>query len=177
MELMLADPTPAIFLARPCYYLTEMPKHCSKDLWTSARYSEEVIEAMAEAVTQLHEKHASDTLTLIGYSGGGVLAMLTAARLEMPSTVFTIAANLDIAAWTDFHGLLPLTTSLNPAEQDFSTSSIVQRHLLAGRDDVVPPITIRKFRANNPQAEYRLFEAFDHRCCWLENWPGILADY
>ena len=56
-------------------------------------------------------------------------------------------------------------------------AALLLGHLLAGRDNLVPPITIRKFRANNPQAEYRLFEAFDHRCCWLENWPRILADY
>ncbi|MEP1473080.1 MAG: hypothetical protein ABJK20_02890 [Halieaceae bacterium] len=177
LNLMLADPQASIFLARPCYYLQEMPANCSPDLWTSARYSQRIVSAMTEAVSKLQEEQALKTITLIGYSGGGTLALLVAARLEIPTTVITVAANLDTAAWTAFHGVLPLTESINPAEQHFAVNNIEQHHLLAGADTVVPPATIAKFRRNNPQAEFRLFEKFDHRCCWLENWPAILADY
>ena len=177
LELMLADPQPSVFLSRPCYYLREMPGNCTQDLWTSGRYSPEIVSTMTEAISQLPEQEAAERVTLIGYSGGGTLALLVAARMELPVTVITVAANLDTAAWTDFHGVLPLSESVNPAEQDYSRRNITQHHLLGGADTVVPPVTISKFRRNNPHAEFRLFDEFDHRCCWLEIWPEIVADY
>ena len=48
-------------------------------------------------------------VTFVGYSGGGVLAVLIAERLDNVAGVITVGANLDTDAWTEHHGYLPLT--------------------------------------------------------------------
>ncbi len=173
-ELALADPRPALFLGRPCYHLTELPQQCSADLWTAGRYSEEIVAAMASAVTQIAARPGSTPLSLVGYSGGGVLALLVAGRVPAVREVITVAANLDTSAWTDFHGLLPLDGSLNPARELRSPTAFRQVHLYGTGDRIVPAGTIAGYRRRHPTASYLQVEGFDHRCCWREQWPAIL---
>jgi hypothetical protein len=173
-DLMLADPVPAIYLTRPCYQLVAMPPECHPELWTSARYSDLVVQAMADAITQLIDTFKPGGLTLIGYSGGGVLALLVAAQLDPQPEVITVASNLDTDAWTDFHGHLPLSQSSNPLLFVDKNSGSGHTHLIGGRDTVVPPSTINRYKEAHPLATYRYFEEFDHRCCWVEHWNEIL---
>jgi hypothetical protein len=102
-----------------------------------------------------------------------VLAVLLAARVPRTAAVVTVAANLDIDAWTARHGYLRLVGSLNPASQPRLPSHLYQRHYLGGRDRVVPPqIVSGRF----DQATIVLMPDYDHVCCWLRAWPAILAD-
>lgn len=177
LELMLADPHPALLLGRPCYHHAGTPAPpCEADLWTEGRYSQPVLEALAEALGQLVSEHQPASLVLVGYSGGGVLALLLAQRQTLPTTVVTVASNLDTAAWTEHHRHLPLDGSLNPARDIAPGGAFRQIHLAGARDTVVPPATTARYRARHPNAEYRLLEAFDHRCCWVEAWPGLLGE-
>ena len=92
-------------------------------------------------------------------------------RLDNVAAVVTVGANLDIDAWTQYHGYLPLTGSLNPA-----TSTAVHRwpetHLYGVHDENVPPATADAYFKRFPQAQRRL-EANDHVCCWVEQWPEL----
>jgi pimeloyl-ACP methyl ester carboxylesterase len=114
-------------------------------------------------------------IALIGYSGGGVLAMLIAPRVEQVRRVVTVAANLDIDAWADHHGYSRLSGSLNPATAPPLPITIRQLHLAGGRDLRVPPYLSRPVAARQPGAEYLLLADFDHTCCWERAWPSILA--
>ena len=114
-------------------------------------------------------------LTLIGYSGGGVLAMLMAARMEEVGAVVTIAANLDIDAWADLNGYSRLEGSLNPATQPPLPARIRQIHLFGGRDRRVPPHLAQTVVARQGNARVVVVPDFDHTCCWERVWPEILA--
>lgn len=177
LKLMELDPVPALLIGRPCYDGLSTSDGCSPWLWTHGRYSREVVESMLLAIERSLPRCGQRHLTLIGYSGGGVLAALLAGRLADVDRLVTIAANLDIDAWTDHHRYSRLVGSLNPATQSPLKSGIRQIHLVGERDRRVPPDSIRGYLARNPQAIIQRFPDFDHRCCWIERWPVILAEF
>jgi pimeloyl-ACP methyl ester carboxylesterase len=172
LELLKRTARGGAYLTRPCYHRMPGPR-CTPDRWTGARYSEEVIAVMAEAVHEAMRLAEASRATLVGYSGGGVLAVLLAERVNKIDAVVTLGANLDIDAWTRRHGYLRLEGSLNPAH---SEREHVWRevHLQGARDANVPPDTTDAYFARYPNAERRVIEDFDHVCCWVDAWPGIL---
>src|SRR4030095_5539825 len=105
-----------LYLGRPCYLGLAHDANCSAELWTSARYSDSVVSSMVIALEGFVNERAFREIVLVGYSGGGVLAVLMAPRLPAGTKVVTIAANLDVAAWTRAHSYLSLNRSLDPAE-------------------------------------------------------------
>lgn len=170
-RLMALDPTPAILVGRPCYHGLAESEGCSPWLWTHGRYGEAVVASLASAIDRVLPGREERRLTLIGYSGGGTLAVLLAPRLRGVERVVTLAANLDVRAWADRHGYDRLSGSLDPADQPPLDPSIQQIHLLGARDRQVPPESIRRYLARNPNAVARVVPGFDHRCCWVEHWP------
>lgn len=174
LELLLRDPAPAVLLGRPCYLQRRLDPACEPDLWTGGRYSERVIDALDEALGALVTRSGAHSLLLIGYSGGGTLATLLAARQQLPTTVVTIAANLDTDAWTRHHRHLPLQGSLNPAKDVAATAPFRQIHLFGEMDELVPPETLSAYRSSHPGATWLPRAGFDHRCCWAQAWPDLL---
>lgn len=174
LELMQRDPEPALLLGRPCYLRRQLDAGCEPALWTLGRYSEPIVEALDQALGQLIEQTRPGALLLVGYSGGGTLAVLLAARQALPTTVITVAANLDTRAWTRHHRHLPLTGSLNPAVDISPESGFRQIHFIGEQDSVVPPATLTAYRQRHPDATYWVEPGHDHRCCWVEAWPALL---
>ena len=177
LELMLRDSRPAVYLGRPCYHGGADTPPCDARLWTSGRYSDTVVDALVMGLRALLARHRPAELTLVGYSGGGTLAVLAASRMatEIDVTVVTVAANLDPAAWTAFHDLLPLSDSLDPVDAVPSPAGFRQVHLVGTADQRVPPRTLRRYRERHPGALVLEVEGFDHVCCWVRDWPDILA--
>jgi pimeloyl-ACP methyl ester carboxylesterase len=130
---------------------------------------------MTAAVRRALGPDSDHEVTLIGYSGGGVLAMLIAARLEQVQGVVTIAANLDITAWADLHGYSRLLGSVDPATQRPLPSRIRQIHLAGERDLRVPARLSAPVVARQNDAWRLVVPDFDHVCCWERAWPAILA--
>lgn len=175
LRLMIADPDPALYLGRPCYHDRVDAGPCRPALWTQARYSSLVVESMAAALRSFVIAHDVERLTLIGYSGGGVLAWLLAERLPDVDRLVTIAANLDIDAWTDRHGYSRLTHSLNPATGPPLPDGIEQIHLVGSRDTNVPVEILASLPMQaSTRAAILVLEA-DHGCCWDTMWPTLLA--
>jgi hypothetical protein len=174
LQLMRADDNPGLYLGRPCYHGLVDDSGCVAALWTSERYSDLVVASMAAALARHPMTRAFDRLAFIGYSGGGVLAVLLAARFSQTAAVVTVAANLDIDAWTARHGYLRLAGSLNPTSQPPLPSHLYQRHYVGGRDRVVPPGIVSGGRFD--PATIVLIPDFDHVCCWRRLWPSIIAD-
>jgi hypothetical protein len=172
LRLMLRDPAPAVYVSRPCYHGEAAAPGCSPRLWTTGRYGEPVVASMAAALRRLAGPERP--LVLIGYSGGGVLAMLLAARLDNVERVVTVAANLDLARWTTLHGHTPLSASLDPASAPPLPAHIAQLHLAGGDDRQVPPWISAPVAARQPGAEHRVLRGFDHRCCWEGAWPALM---
>lgn len=175
LHLMAQDPHPALYIGRPCYDGFAQARGCTPWLWTHGRYSSEVVASLVSAIKRVLPHNPERRLTLIGYSGGGVLAVLIARELAGVKTVITLAANLDLDAWTDQHGYSRLVGSINPATLTPLHSAIRQIHLFGKRDVNVTPLLVRRFLAQNPQAMHRLIAGFDHRCCWVEHWPTLLT--
>jgi pimeloyl-ACP methyl ester carboxylesterase len=175
LELAAATPRAILYLGRPCYFETRVEAICTPDLWTSGRYSAEVVDSLVAAVRRYAATDGNPQLILIGYSGGGTLAVLMAAQLPKVRGVITIAANLDVDAWARWHRYLPLSASVNPAAEQPLTDSIRQWHLVGGKDDNVPEALNRRyFDALGPDQVWH-YPAFDHVCCWTEHWASILA--
>jgi pimeloyl-ACP methyl ester carboxylesterase len=176
LNLMVRDSAEAVYLGRPCYHHIDPRPPCDPTLWTSHRYGETVVATMTSALRQmLGALPGPRRVTLIGYSGGGVLAMLIAQRLSPVDRVVTIAANLDIDAWTRHHGYSALAGSLNPAELPALPPAVEQLHLVGGRDQVVPPALTAAAAAIQPGAVVVTVADFDHHCCWEGLWGGILG--
>jgi hypothetical protein len=173
LRLMLRDPAPSAYLGRPCYHGSATDPGCAPWIWTHGRYSEPVIASMADALRKI--AGVDRELTLIGYSGGGTIAMLLAPRLPNVTRVVTVAANLDIAAWTRHHGFSPLTDSMNPADMAPLPAGIAQLHLAGGRDRNVPPRLSATAVARQPGASFRVLPRYDHRCCWERDWPALIS--
>jgi dienelactone hydrolase len=171
LRMLIASREPAIYVTRPCY--NEVADGaCEAQPWTFARYSEGTVASMAKAIDDYARAARAPELRIIGYSGGGVLAVLIAERLTNVSAVVTIAANLDVAAWATHHGYLPLTQSLDPAGSA-RVHGWKEVHLQGGRDATVPRETTRAYFERFPAAKAIAFEDYDHVCCWLRDWDEI----
>lgn len=175
LELMALDKAPSLYLGRPCYHGLAQSPPCSAELWTSRRYSLEVVESMAAALNNILARTDYAGLVFIGYSGGGALAMLLAERFSQTCAVLTIAANLDTAGWTSHHGYSPLQGSLNPATRPPLPSRIKQLHFIGGQDENILGDLILPVVKSQLGAAFVVFESFDHTCCWRAEWPAILV--
>lgn len=173
LRLLMLTTAPGIYVGRPCYQQL-LDDRCAATAWTSERYSPAVVASMAAAIRKVSGDRDPVQLVLIGYSGGGVLAVLIAEQLDNVAAVITLAANLDIDAWTQHHGYLPLTGSLNPAASahDHLWPEI---HLQGERDTVVPPATTDQYFRRYPDAQRWPFADYGHVCCWVNEWGSVFA--
>jgi len=174
LDLLAQDEGPALYLGRPCYQGLAQQSVCSSQLWTLRRYSPQVVNSMVAALRKLLSIHGYHEVALIGYSGGGALAMLIAEQLQETKAVVTIAGNLDTMAWTIWHGYTPLWGSLNPASRPPLPEHIVQLHLAGGRDENIPAPLIGAVIAKQPYAIFEIIADFDHVCCWSQTWLSVL---
>ncbi len=180
LRLALAHPAggAVAWLGRPCQYsLAEHPQGCEPAYWTNRRYAPEVVAAMDAALDQLKTRLGAQRLVLVGYSGGGALAALLAARRADVAGLMTIAANLDLGAWVARDQLAPLTGSLDPAQVAAPRLGGMRQWHFSGAADRVtgPALTTAFARRLPPGAPVRLqtVPGFDHECCWVRDWARL----
>ncbi|MCE9640743.1 MAG: alpha/beta hydrolase [Betaproteobacteria bacterium] len=175
MRMAIADPSAATaYLGRPCQYLGKADLlNCDPRLWMQARFSNEAVAAMSAAVDQIKRNYGATEINLVGYSGGGAMAALIAARRSDVSCLVTIAAPLDTDAWTAAVGVSRLDMSLNPADSADRLRSVRQTHFRGLRDKVVPPSTASRFLQRVTGARVVDQEKFDHLCCWGDEWKEL----
>lgn len=173
LDLMAQDPVSSVYLGRPCYLGLSNSVACTPRLWTTARYSQKVIDSMTAALNRISGPYAG--LVLIGYSGGGTLAMLMAEHLPKTEAVITVAANLDTERWANLHHQPSLSESLNPAGREALPSAIQQLHFAGAEDKNVPPQLIKTAISQQKQAQFTVYEGQDHACCWREVWREVLG--
>lgn len=177
LKLMAADNTASIYLSRPCYGERTNTYKCNPLIWTHQRYSPMVVTSMESALKKYLKDTAFSSISFIGYSGGGVLAMLLASRFEQTRSVVTIAANLDTELWTQLHDYSALKGSLNPAAQPVISSNIRQYHFIGGKDQNVPLAIVKSFIDKQKNSQTVILETFDHVCCWEQEWTKLLSQY
>jgi pimeloyl-ACP methyl ester carboxylesterase len=164
------------YLARPCQFIGAGMAPCTRRYWTNMRFAAEVIDASSAAIDLLKRRYGADKILVVGYSGGGAVAALVAAKRHDVIGVVTVAGNLDHQAWTTYHRIAPLAGSLNAADAVNGLASIQQWHFVGGKDkNITPEITqsyIARFPENQRPKLY-IEPDFDHRCCWVEKWPDL----
>jgi hypothetical protein len=177
LKLALRDDTPAVYLARPCQFMAEEKnKNCSKKYWTGSRFSAEVIQSTNQAIDQIKHWFEAKKLILVGYSGGGAVAALVAARRADVARLITIAGNLDHRTWTKENHISPLSDSLNPADEWIYLQHIPQTHYVGGKDQVIGEYVARSYASHFPSKltpSIVIIPEYDHHCCWLEKWPVL----
>ena len=174
LDLLSKDTQPAIVLGRPCYYGLQDSFGCSSSLWTSARYSRDVVSSLVFTLQHWLKNKSTTRLVFIGYSGGGTLVTLLAEHFPQTSSIVTIAGNLDIRAWCDYHHYSPLLESLNPIESAHISPSVRQFHLIGKQDNNVRPKFIERFSRHYQNSQVLLFNDFEHGCCWADVWEEFL---
>lgn len=171
----------AAYLARPCQYVEGADTQgCSTQYWTTLRFAPEVVESTSQAIDLLKQQFQAKQLVLVGYSGGGAVAALVAARRHDVALLVTVAGNLDHRVWTGLHHATPLTGSLNPADAWPQLQGIPQLHFVGGKDRIVPPEVGKSFATHFPadrHPEIRMIPNFDHTCCWAEQWAELFTPY
>lgn len=179
LRLALAQPEGSVvYLARPCQYQPSESTGCSSIYWTESRFAPEVIAATNAAIDVLKSRMGARKIALVGYSGGGAVAALVAARRSDVDRLITVAGNLNHRAWTNYHRVHPLKGSLNPADEAEALSRIRQWHWVGGRDKTITPILVEDFAnlfAGRNKPIVQIEPEFDHHCCWVEKWPLIWA--
>jgi pimeloyl-ACP methyl ester carboxylesterase len=173
-NLMALDKAPSIYLGRPCYHGFAKTPPCAAELWTSARYSLQVVSSMERVLRDYIAGGGYKEVVLIGHSGGGTLAMLLAERVRSIRAVVTIAGNLDIDAWTRYHGYSALDASLNPANRPALDADIHQYHLIGKDDKNIPYQIVETVIQNQTSARVLMWDGFDHACCWENIWQEFL---
>lgn len=167
-----------VYLARPCQYVAiSNQQHCQPLYWTSGRYHEDVVSAMNEVLDQVRHKYQASGLELVGYSGGGSLAVLLAAHRHDVVRIITVAANLDHEAWTDMLAISPLRHSLNAVDVADRVNSIPQLHISGERDTTVPTQVMRRYQRALPhdsQARFEVIPDFAHDSCWSCIWRPLI---
>ncbi len=175
LKLMAQDKAPAVYLGRPCYHGFSSQSDCSSRFWLEARYSEAVVASLCAVIKQLLAQGAYQNVALFGHSGGGVLAVLLAARLPQTVAVVTVAANLDLVAWSAYTETHALTGSLNPASLPPLADFIRQRHYAGAKDKIAPPALMAPAAAHLG-AELIILDGYGHVCCWEQVWPQVLEE-
>ena len=181
LRLAAADDAPnVVYLARPCQYVSgSAARHCHPRYWSTARFAAEVVDGTSRAIDRVKADAGTRRIELIGYSGGGVLATLLAARRDDVSLVITVGANLDVSAWTTHHRVTPLYESLNPIDFVARLTAVPQVIFVGGEDDIVPRAISERYRnAFPPGAPVRMIQRarFSHGCCWVEHWRELLGE-
>lgn len=175
LRLMALDDAPSIYLGRPCYHGHSGSPPCSPTLWTYERYSTAVIESMTSALQTIIAQGEYEKLILIGFSGGGGLAMFLAEKFPQTKQVVTLAGNLDIEAWVRLHDYDQLYGSLNPGAMQPLPEDIQQYHFAAAEDDNIPPWIIEAAVKNQNNSQIIRVDGFTHGCCWEKIWQSVLV--
>jgi len=184
LSLAAIDPSDrVVYLARPCQYILSRKDHpeCQDErLWTSYRYSEDVLAALSEAIDQIKTRFgSSEKIQLIGYSGGGNLAVLLADRRRDVVSVLTIAANLDLETFESSHQLRRSIESLSAVDLPRSSRvrALSQCHLYGEMDSVVKPEVsgsyLAKLKPTGCAERYGIKKA-THQSGWLTMWPDLM---
>jgi pimeloyl-ACP methyl ester carboxylesterase len=176
LKLAALDDRPnVVYIARPCQYTdVSYNSKCNQSYWTDKRMSREVVDSINEVIETLNQ---DAPLSLIGFSGGGGIAVLIAAQNKHVKDVITLSGNLDHVSFNKFHNARPMLGSLNPIDYATKIAQIPQLHISGGEDKITPPFIADKYvKASNSICVHQaIFNTAKHQKGWEEIWKYILS--
>ncbi|MDR2302481.1 MAG: alpha/beta hydrolase [Deltaproteobacteria bacterium] len=178
-DLALLDPAPLVlYLARVGQFMPSYAGPQYQLYWSSGRLAPEVVQAASLAIDEVKRSTGAQRVHLVGFSGGGGLAVLVAARRDDVASLVTVAGLLDIDWWVQNSGWQPLSASINPAKYANLVANIPQIHFYGTSDRVIPPTMSQRF---NMMAQFSDFSRaaldHDHYSGWTRSWPRLLNEY
>jgi hypothetical protein len=126
-----------IYIGRPCQYVSN--ENCNIKYWTNARFSKEIINAMNQSLDLLIDNKQDRKISIIGFSGGGVISGLMIAKRKDIILWKTYASPLDTKKWTSHHNISSLEGSEVLTNYIKQIAKIPQKHFLSKSDKIVPP--------------------------------------
>ncbi|MDR1079625.1 MAG: serine hydrolase family protein [Deltaproteobacteria bacterium] len=179
LDLALQDPASSVlYLARIGQYMPAYATDANRTLWSDRRLAPEVVDAASDAIDLAKSATGAYFLHLVGYSGGGGLAVLLAERRGDVLTLVTVAGLLDTEWWVQTRGYRPLTGSLNPADRLESILNVPQIHFYGTLDRVIPPEMSRVFASKGAFTRLARFGVeTDHYNAWTRAWRDLLERY
>ncbi|NRB10411.1 MAG: alpha/beta hydrolase [Rickettsiaceae bacterium] len=177
LKLATMDDRPNIvYVSRPCHYTPKElnPKCKYHQYWTQWRLSDESVAALNQVINKVNN---NQRFSLIGYSGGGGIALLIAARNDMVKDIITIAGNLDHVTFTSHHEVTPMVGSLNPIDYALVIKHIPQLHISGGKDKRIPPFIADQYvtASNSRCVKHKMFPKVEHNYGWNKVWPYVLT--
>jgi len=182
LKLAVRDEAPnVIYLARPCQYESRTKDALCDDsaYWTNKRFSEEIIASINQAIDVWKERVGASHIHLVGYSGGGAVAVLIAARRDDVLSLKTVAGNLNPQELNRHHRVSPLSGSLDPMQMAPLISQLPQVHYGGEADRVVPFFIIQSFLEqleNKGCGEVVRVPGADHKHGWLSVWQHFARE-
>lgn len=178
-ELAKSDPAAAVlYLARVGQFQPAQTGKKYQEYWSNKRLSEESVRAANQAIDQAKAQIGAQRIHLVGYSGGGGLAVLLAERRYDVASITTVAGLLDINWWVREKNFQTLTGSLNPADQALRISHVPQVHFYGVDDSIIPPAMSAHFQTLAPFSSYKRVEVdTNHWRVWPELWPNLLNQH
>jgi hypothetical protein len=179
LTLAAADSSPnVVYLARPCQFTAmRLNPRCTQAYWTGKRFAEEVVAAMNRAVSNYAASVPGQPLNLVGYSGGGAIAILIAARRNDVASLRTVAGNLDVAQVNRLHKVSAMPQSLDPMDVASRISHIAQIHFSGADDNIVPTPIARHFTeaVGGRCTALRTVPGMSHESDWAQHWSSLLT--
>lgn len=167
-----------LYLARPCQFIgPPLPVSCSVSWWTNKRFSPEVIDAMDNVLSQVVTRYPGVKLELVGYSGGGNIAALLAARRSDVHSLRTVAGNLDVAYVNALHHVTAMPDAVNAIDSASALRTLPQIHFSGDADKTVPPTVARRFQraVGGHCTQVDVVSGMAHGSDWAAIWPQLLA--
>ena len=178
-ELARSDSAPAVlYLARVGQFQPSQTGQKYQSYWANKRLSEESVSAASRAIDEAKNRLGAQRIHLIGYSGGGGLAILLAERRADVASLITVAGLLDTHWWVREKNYQPLEGSLNPADQVAAIAGVPQIHFYGLDDAIIPPQMSAHFQTLAPFHSFKRVEIdTNHWKAWPELWPGLMRQY
>lgn len=177
LQLAALDPAcNVLYLGRPGQYGAEAaPRY-----WLEARFAPEVVDSTTAAVREAMARQRSPRVRVAGFSGGGAVAALVAARLAREGSdvaLVTVGGNLDPDTWTQRRRLSPLRGSLNPVAESATLARVPQLHLVGRDDRQVPRWVLDAYLAALGDSDCVAVTevAAGHAGPWAAAWTAALA--
>ncbi|AAU04280.1 alpha/beta hydrolase family protein [Rickettsia typhi] len=164
-----------VYIARPCQYTPlEMNSKCISDYWVDKRMGQEVVDSINNVINIINN---GQKFSLIGFSGGGGLAILIAAQNSNVKDIITIAGNLDTEKFDKYHNYRGyLVKSLNPINYAKQVDNIPQLHLSGMNDKKVPPFIAELYVkiSSSLCVKHHTLPNISHTKGWDKVWSNIL---
>lgn len=176
LRLAVADPAEnVIYMARPCQY--SRGARCQRDYWTHKRFAPEAVRAVDEALDRIVAAAPVDGVELVGFSGGGTMGALLAARRGDVVSLRSVAGNLDHRAHSRVHNVSLLDGSLNPPDEAARLRDVPQLHFIGAQDKNVTAEIYQSYRRalrDGRCVRHEMVAGVAHEKGWVEKWPELL---